>query len=70
MLFMAEGHVAVNPFHELCLKLKEKLRDEDDKKLLHSVALKRMHMDAQSFQKLVQTMVIQGDTVAVPKRHR
>ena len=61
MLFMAEGHVAVNPFHDLCLKLKDKLRKEDNKSLPHSVALKRMHMDAQSFQRLIDTMKLQGD---------
>ncbi|MEZ6064174.1 MAG: hypothetical protein R3B90_00355 [Planctomycetaceae bacterium] len=50
MLFMAAGHVAANPFHAECLKAKQKLRDAPDKTLAHSVLLKRMKMDALSFQ--------------------
>ena len=61
MLFMADSHVAENPFHAECLKLMQKLREAPDRTLLHSRLLKRMKVDAQSFQKIVQTLVQQGD---------
>ena len=66
MLFMAASHVAENPFHAECLKFLQKLRDAPDQTLPHSVALKRMKMDAQSFQKLVQTLEQQGDIEVMP----
>lgn len=61
MLFMAQAHVADNPFHADCLKLMQKLRDAPGWTLPHSVLLKRMKVDAQTFQKLVHTLVQQGD---------
>lgn len=61
MLFMAASHAADNPFHAECLKFLQKLRDAPDQSLPRSVALKRMKMDAQSFQKLIQTLEQQGD---------
>jgi len=61
MLFMAQSYVAENPFHAECLKFLQKLRDAPNQTLAHSVALKRMKMDAKSFQSLVQTLDQQGD---------
>ena len=61
MLFMAEGHVAENPFHGDCLKLVKKLREAPDQTLSHSVLLKRMKMDSKSFQIVVDTLMQQGD---------
>lgn len=61
MLCMAQGHVAANPFHAECLKAKQKLRDAPDCTLPHSVLLKRMKMDAQSFQRMMETLIDQGD---------
>jgi hypothetical protein len=66
MLFMAQGHVADNPFHAECLRFMQKLREAPHRELRHSVALKRMKMDTQMFQKLVQTLVEQGDVALVP----
>jgi hypothetical protein len=61
MLFMADGHVADNPFHADCLKLMKKLRESPDQMLTHSVLLKRMKVDTKSFQAIVDTLVQQGD---------
>ena len=76
MLFMAQSHVAENPFHAECLKLLRKLREAPDQQLPHSVLLKRMKMDAKAFQELVATLEQQGDVVTViratagrPQRH-
>ena len=46
MLFMAEGHVAENPFHVDCLRLMGKLRDAPERRFAHSALLKRMKIDA------------------------
>ena len=61
MLFMADGHVADNPFHGDCLRLIKKLREAPDHTLPHSILLKRMKMDTKSFQALVETLSQQGD---------
>lgn len=76
MLFMVGSHVAENPFHAECLKLVRKLREAPDNQLPHSVLLKRMKIDAKTFQDLVTTLEQQGDVLAVtqatggrPQRH-
>jgi hypothetical protein len=76
MLFMAHNHVAENPFHAECLKLIRKLREESNGQLAHSVLLKRMKIDAKTFQELVTTLEQQGDLLTViqatagrPQRH-
>jgi len=76
MLFMAHNHVAENPFHAECLKLVRKLREEPTQQLAHSVLLKRMKIDAKTFQELVTTLEQQGDLLTViqatagrPQRH-
>ncbi|MEJ5260941.1 MAG: DUF3987 domain-containing protein [Anaerohalosphaeraceae bacterium] len=60
-LFMAGIYAAENSFHADCLKLKEKLRNEPGKQLLHSVLLKRMKTDKDSFRKIIETLIEQGD---------
>ncbi len=56
MLFMAQDHVAANPFHAECLKLMQKLRDAPEHTLSHSVLLKRMKLDSQTFMKVIETL--------------
>ncbi len=65
MLFMAHNHVAENPFHAECLKLLRKLREAPQRQLAHSVLLKRMKIDAKTFQELVTTLEQQGDVLTV-----
>lgn len=65
MLFMAQGHVAANPFHAECLRVIKKLRHAPNRTLPHSVLLKRMKMDAQSFQRMMETLIDQGDVVEI-----
>jgi hypothetical protein len=55
MLFMAKNYVAENPFDKDCLKLIRKLREAGGM-LLHSDALRTMHMQAKPFLELVQTL--------------
>ena len=62
---MAAGHVADNPFHAECLKALDKLRAAPGGVLPHSVLLKRMKMDARSFNELVTTLAEQGDLAIV-----
>jgi len=65
MLFMAHSHVADNPFHAECLKLVRKLRAAPDRQLPHSVLLKRMKVDAKTFQELITTLEQQGDIATI-----
>ncbi len=60
-LYMANIYAAENSFHADCLKLKEKLRNAPDRQLLRSVLLKRMKMDRDSFNRLIETLMEQGD---------
>jgi len=64
MLFMADSHVAVNPFHAECLKLLRKLKDAGGR-MDHSSLLQRMHMKATDFRELIQTLVQQGDVEVI-----
>ena len=61
MLFMAQAHVAENPFQAECLKLLRKLRAAPGGELSHSVLLKRMKVDAKTFRVLVSTLEQRGD---------
>ena len=63
MLFMAQSHVADNPFHAECLKFLQRLRSAPGQELPHSVLLKRMKTDAKSFLALVTTLEQRGDIV-------
>lgn len=65
LLFMAQNHVAENPFHAECLKLIRKLREAPDHELPHSVLLKRMKIDARVFLELINTLEQQGDIATV-----
>jgi hypothetical protein len=64
MLFMAQAHVAENPFDAECLKLLKKLRGAPGGELPHSVLLKRMKTDASTFRALIATLEQRGDFVA------
>jgi len=63
MLFMAQVHVADNPFHAECLKFLQNLREAPGQELAHSALLKRMRMEAKNFLTLVETLEQQGDIV-------
>lgn len=63
MLFMAQSHVADNPFHAECLKFLRKLREAPGGELAHSVLLKRMKMDTKNFTLVVSTLEERGDIV-------
>jgi len=63
MLFMAQSHVADNPFQGECLRFLRKLRSAPGGTLSHSVLLKRMKMDAKGFLGLVTTLEQRGDVV-------
>jgi hypothetical protein len=63
MLFMAQSHVADNPFHAECLKFLQKLRNAPGRELPHSLLLKRTKTDAKSFLALVTTLEQRGDIV-------
>ena len=69
MLFMAQCHVAENPFHAECLKLLRKLQEAPGRELAHSVLLKRMKTDAKTFLVLVTTLEQRGDIeiITVPR---
>ncbi|MDO8944993.1 MAG: bifunctional DNA primase/polymerase [Desulfobacterales bacterium] len=63
MLFMAQSHVAENPFQGECLKFLKKLGGAPGGELAHSVLLKRMKVDAKTFQGLVTTLEQRGDII-------
>ncbi|MFH1845518.1 MAG: primase C-terminal domain-containing protein, partial [bacterium] len=63
MLFMAQSHVAENPFQGECLKFLKKLGGAPGGELSHSVLLKRMKIDAKAFQGLVTTLEQRGDII-------
>jgi hypothetical protein len=63
MLFMAQSHVAENPFQAECLKFLKKLGGAPSGELAHSVLLKRMKVDAKTFQVLVTTLEQRGDII-------
>ena len=65
MLFMAQSHVADNPFDAACLKLLKKLRGAQGMELPHSVLLKRMKTDAKTFANIVATLEQRGDIVTL-----
>lgn len=65
MLFMAQSHVADNPFHAECLRFLGKLRGAPGQKLAHSVILKRMKVDSKKFMLIVGTLEERGDIVIV-----
>jgi hypothetical protein len=60
MLFMASSYVADNPFEAECLKFIRLLRQSNGS-LSHSSALRKMHMPAELFSKLMQTLEQRGE---------
>ena len=58
---MAQAHSSDNPFHAECLRLMQKLRDVKGDTMDHSSLLKRMKLDTQTFQRIIQTLTQQGD---------
>ena len=65
MLYLVQCYVAENDFDALCLKVKQKLRQEDQRTILHSVLLKRMKIEKTNFKNLIDTMLEQGDIETV-----
>ncbi len=63
MLFMAQSHVADNPFHAECLKALRRLRAAPGGELAHSLLLKRMKMDTKNFLLVISTLEQRGDIV-------
>ncbi|OHB48323.1 MAG: hypothetical protein A2Y10_02545 [Planctomycetes bacterium GWF2_41_51] len=70
MLYLSQCYVADNDFHALCLKLKQKLRQADQRTLLHSVLMKRMKIDKANFRNIIDTLSEQGDIeiIAIPTK--
>lgn len=70
MLFMAQSHVAENPFHAECLKLIRKLREAPEEQMQRQHLLRAMRCKAADFDQLIVTLVQQGDIVpvAIPTR--
>ena len=66
MLFMAAQHVSENPFHAECLKLIQKLREAPERRLPHSILLKRMKVDTKHFRELIVTLEQRGDIISTP----
>jgi hypothetical protein len=65
MLFMAQNNVAENPFHAECLKVLKRLQESPDKTMPHCVLLKRMKLDSQTFQRVIETLEQQGDVQTI-----
>ena len=61
MLFMANKHVAPSPFAQAAKRVREKIEKTPEKKMTHSDLLRRMHMDAREFQRIIDTMLISGE---------
>jgi hypothetical protein len=66
-LWRASLSLIDNPFHGECQKALQKLQEEPDGKLPHSVLLKRMKMKARDFRDLIETLDQRGDIQIVPK---
>ncbi|MBX3452493.1 MAG: bifunctional DNA primase/polymerase [Planctomycetaceae bacterium] len=60
MLFMAQSHVADNPFHAECLKLLKKLRDAGGR-MGRNKLMRTMHLKMADFDQIVSTLLTQGD---------
>ncbi len=63
MLFMAQGHVAANPFHAECLKLLTRLRDAGGR-MGRRELMRAMHLKMADFDQIVTTLLTQGDIVS------
>ena len=69
MLFQCAGHVADNPFHALCLRAIEKIREVPSGEISHSRLLKKMQMEAREFMALMTTLEQQGEVVVRTQSH-
>ncbi|MCA8985825.1 MAG: bifunctional DNA primase/polymerase [Planctomycetaceae bacterium] len=69
MLFMAQSHVADNPFHAECLKLLKKLRDAGGR-MGRNKLMRTMHLKMADFNQIISTLLSQGDinTVDIPTK--
>jgi hypothetical protein len=61
MLFMAQSHVAENPFHSICLKALKKIFETNGAGIAHSSLLKKMKLDAKTFSGVIDTLKQSGD---------
>jgi hypothetical protein len=72
MLYMVDTHLAESDFERNCKRFLEKLRGAPEKKLGHSVLLKRMKMSAKDFHALSETLRQRGEIETLqgdPSRH-
>ena len=60
MLFMAQNHVAANPFHAECLKFLRKLT-ESGGRMGRNKLMRSMHLKMADFDQIVSTLLTQGD---------
>ncbi len=67
MLFMAQSHVADNPFHGECNRLLGIIRSEPDKRLGHSALLRRMRVPVKTLIELVSTLEQSGQIITTKK---
>ena len=69
MLFMAQSHVADNPFHAECLKLLKKLRDAGGR-MGRNKLMRTMHLKMADFDQIISTLLSQGDinSVEIPTK--
>ncbi len=65
MLFMATQYTAANPFHELCLKFKRKLREYPDRTITRSKMMQSMKIDIKMMDIVINTLIAQNDIVAI-----
>ncbi|MCI0352279.1 MAG: DUF3987 domain-containing protein, partial [Acidobacteriales bacterium] len=61
ILWQAKAHIADNPFHGLCLRIKQRLGQAPGKALARSRLLRWLHVDAQALDKAIATLGQQGD---------
>ena len=60
MLFMAQNHVAANPFHAECLKFLRRLT-ESGGRMGRNKLMRSMHLKMADFDQIVSTLLTQGD---------
>ncbi|MBN1912046.1 MAG: DEAD/DEAH box helicase family protein [Pirellulales bacterium] len=65
MLFLASSHVADNPFHAECLKVKGRLRDAPGQCLQRQQLLRALRCKAADFDQIIDTLKQQGEIVSV-----
>lgn len=63
LLYMVEGHVAINPFDSQCLKLIRKIKEAGGN-MSHMDALRAMRIDAKAMRDIVESLIQQGKILA------